>query len=36
MQVNASQITAVDELSSNQEEADTMVILHSAHAISRT
>ena len=28
--MNASQIRIVDELSSNQEEADTKVILHSA------
>ena len=34
VRVNASQVTAVNELSSNQEEADTMVLLHSAHAIS--
>ena len=33
---NASQVTTVDELSSNQEEPDTKVILHSAHAISTT
>ena len=36
VRVNASQVTTVDELSSNQEEADTKVILHSAHAISTT
>ena len=34
--MNASQVTTVDELSSNQEEADTKVILHSVHAISTT
>ena len=34
--MNASQITTVDELSSNQEEVDTKEILHSAHAISTT
>ena len=33
MRVNVSQVTTVDELSSNQEEVDNMVILHSAYAI---
>ena len=36
MRVNASQVTSVDELSSNQEEMDIKVILHSAHAIITT
>ena len=36
MRVNASQVTTVDELSSNQEEADNKVILHSACAIKTT
>ena len=36
MQVNASQVTTVDELLSNQEKVNTKVILHSAHAISTT
>ena len=36
VRVNASQVTAVDELSSNQEEADNKVILHSAHVITKT
>ena len=34
VQVNALQVTTVDELLSNQEEADTKVILHSADVIS--
>ena len=34
--MHASQVTTVDELSSNQEEVDTKVILHSGHAISTT
>ena len=34
--MNASQVTTVDELSSNQEEGDAKVMLHSAHAISTT
>ena len=34
--VNASQVTTVAELSSNKEEADTKVILHSLHAINTT
>ena len=36
MRVNASQLTTVDELLSNQEEADNKVILHSVHAITTT
>ena len=36
VQVNASQVTTADELSSNQEEADTKVILHSPHPINIT
>ena len=36
MRVNASQVTTVDELSSNQEQADTKVILHSGYTISTT
>ena len=36
VRVNAWLVTPVDELSSNQEEADTKVILHSGHAISTT
>ena len=36
VRVHASQVTTVDELSSNQEEVDTKVILHSGHAISTT
>ena len=36
MRVNASQVATVDELSSNQEEADNKVILHSACAIKTT
>ena len=34
--MNALLVAPVDELSSNQEEADTKVILHSRHAISTT
>ena len=34
--MNALQVTTVDKLLLNQEEANTMVILHSAHAISTT
>ena len=33
MRVNASQVTFVDELSSNQEKAENKVIVHSVHAI---
>ena len=36
VRVNASQVTIVDELSLNQEEADNKVILHSAYAIKTT
>ena len=36
VRVNASQLTTVDELLSNQEEADNKVILHSVHAITTT
>ena len=36
MQVNASQVKTVNELLSNQEEADTKVILRSPHAINTT
>ena len=36
VRVNASQVTNVDEYLSNQEEADTKVILHSAHAMNTT
>ena len=36
VRVNESQVRTVDELSSNQEEADTKVILHSVHAINTT
>ena len=34
--MNASLVATVDELSSNQEEEDTKVILHAGHAISTT
>ena len=34
--MNASQVTIVDELSSNQEKAENKVIVHSAHAIKIT
>ena len=34
--VNASQVTIVDELSSNQEKAENKVIVHSAYAIKTT
>ena len=36
VRVNASQVTTMDELSSNQGEADTKVISYSAHAINTT
>ena len=36
MRVNASQVTIVDELSSNQAKAENKVIVHSANAIKTT
>ena len=36
VRVNASQVTTMDELSSNQGEADTKVVSYSAHAINTT
>ena len=36
VRVNASRVTTVDQLSSNQEKADNKVIVHSAHAIKTT
>ena len=36
MRVDASQVTTLDELSSNQEEAYTKVILHFRHVINTT
>ena len=36
VRVNASQVTTVDELSSNQEKADNKMIVHSVHAIKTT
>ena len=36
MRVNASQVTIVDELSSNQAKAENEVIVHSANAIKTT